>query len=179
MAKTQKDAADLPFDDAEFKRFWRDLDEDQREFYRGLDPAVAICRGFRRHNFPRLIPGKPIPRQITITRPGGIYQMTVACAEACGRTITYTADRFGRPDYSTARYGGWEAGRQLATGLGLAAVDDREWASYIQAEAVTEGFKLQEAQRARAEAAREARSGKHGHAAPLPPWEQAKGKAAV
>jgi hypothetical protein len=126
-----------------------DLDQNQIGFYLGLDPAVAVCRGKRRHKFPGLVPGRPLPRTIDITRPGGIYQVTEHCERGCGRFITYSAGRDGRPDYSTARYGGWRSGEggQLATGLGLTAGDDSAYMAYIQAEAVTEGFRLAEKRR--------------------------------
>jgi hypothetical protein len=120
----------------------RDLDEDQVQFYTSLDAEAAVCRGKRRHKFPGLVPGRALPRGIRITRNRGVYQVTEVCERGCGRTITYTAGTDGVPDYSTATYGGWKPGKQLATGLGLTAADDHAYMCYIQREAVTEGYRL-------------------------------------
>lgn len=133
---------------AKTKPAWMDgLDQDQINFYLSLEPAVAVCRGKRRHKFPGLVPGKDVPDTVDIRRVNGIYQVTEFCERECGRSITYTAGREGIPDYSTAKYGGWKDGKELATGLGLTAGDDALHMRYIQKQAVLDGFALRERQR--------------------------------
>lgn len=139
------------------KPVWmRDLDQAQIDFYLGIEPAVAVCRGKRRHKFPGLVPGQPLSRNITVTRSRGVYQVTERCERGCGRSITYTAGSDGVPDYTTAVYGGWSEGRQLATGLGLTAATDHQFMRYVQREAVVEGFQLTAKRAAQAAAEREA-----------------------
>lgn len=117
-----------------------------RKFYAGMDPAVAVCRGKRRHLFPGLVPGKP-SRNVKVERIAGVYQVTESCQRGCGRTIEYLAGRNGRPDYSTARYGGWLIGVQLAPrDSGVTRDDDVDHMLDVQQQAVTETWKAQKLQ---------------------------------
>jgi len=124
----------------------RDLDQDQIDFLQGLSAAAAVCRGKRRHKFPGLVPGQD-SEDISVTRVHGIYQVTETCERGCGRTISYEAGTDGIPDYSTARYGGWKIGSQLARGLGLTVVDDFEYMRWLQREAVIDAFRLRSRER--------------------------------
>ena len=115
-----------------------------RKFYAGMDPAVAVCRGKRRHLFPGLVPGKP-STYLTIARIEGVYWVTERCTRDCGRTLEYLAGRDGRPDYSTARYGGWQVGVQLAPkDSGVTRGDDFDHMIDVQQTAVREQFRQQE-----------------------------------
>lgn len=162
MAKT-KDKTRLTDKDPELlvRLLFRDLDEEQKEFYRRMKAAVAVCRGKRRHDFAGLVPGQPVPDSVEIRRVQGVYEVTEHCRRKCGRWITYLAGRDGVPDYTSVRYGGWQSGVELATGLGLNVSHDRDYMRFIQAEVVEQGFALQEKRRAAAaaEQARRERTG--------------------
>ena len=113
------------------------------EFYGQQDPAVKVCRGKRRHKFACLVPGKPNDH-VQVHRIEGVYWVTELCERDCGRTLEYSAGRNGRPDYSTARYGGWQIGVQLAPkGLGATRDSDFEEMLDVQETAVVEAWKLQ------------------------------------
>ena len=121
----------------------RDLDVDQVSFYQHLSPEQAVCRGKRRHDFPGIVPGKPLPASIAVERSAGVYQVTEHCERGCGRFITYLTSRAGVPDYSTVRYGGGGP-NYLATGLGLTAADDRLHMAYQQADTIREAYRVAE-----------------------------------
>jgi len=117
-----------------------------RKFYAEMDPEVAVCRGKRRHLFPGLVPGKP-SEYVRVARVEGIYWVTETCQRDCGRTLEYLAGKNGRPDYSTARYGGWTVGVQLAPkDSGITRADDLDNMLDIQQTAVKETFKAQQIQ---------------------------------
>jgi hypothetical protein len=122
------------------------LSAEARKFYAQLDGAVAVCRGKRRHNFPGLVPGKT-SRYVDVQRISGVYEVTETCQNDCGRTITYTAGRDGRPDYSTARYGGWKIGVQLAPrNSGITREDDYAEMIEVQKTVVKETYAAQRLQ---------------------------------
>jgi hypothetical protein len=120
----------------------RDLDDEQVEFYRGLDPEQAVCRGKRRHLFPGIVPGRKIPVTIDLVPVGyGVVEITEHCERGCGRWIRYLTRRNGTPDYSTAHYGG--GGRRYrATGLRLTVADDRAFMEHVQGETIRDAVQL-------------------------------------
>lgn len=137
-------------------QWMRDLDQDQIDFYLGLDPQQAVCRGKRRHKFglDDLIPGRAFPRGIDIQpAAGGVVQITDHCQRRCGRWIRYTTGPDGLIDWDTASYGGG-GDRYHARGLGLSASDDREFMRYLQADQIRDAIQLilKRARRSTAEA---------------------------
>ena len=139
--------------DGEVLAFWKDLDPAQQEFLLRMSADVVVCHGTLRHKFAGITPGREVPDSVRITRHEGVYQVFEYCEQGCGRFIYYNAGRNGRPDRSTKRYGGWESGVEIATGLGISAWQYRLWMEYLSTEAVVGGYELQEKQRRKAEAA--------------------------
>ena len=120
------------------------LDEDQKDFYLGLDPQQAVCRGSRRHNFALdgLVPGDSLPSTLQAVRQrGGVIQITDHCQRGCGRWRRYSTFPGGAIDWDSCSYGGGGK-RYLATGLGLTASDDRAYKRHIQDEAFADAWKL-------------------------------------
>jgi hypothetical protein len=135
----------------------RGLSQDQVNFYLGLEPAQAACRGRRRHDFrlADLLPGADLPPTVKLEKIGVIFEVTDHCARGCGRWIRYITDNRGLIDYSTARYGGGGP-KYSATGLALTVADDRLFFAHMQATLIVEAYRRQAAQARRA---REAQRG--------------------
>jgi hypothetical protein len=120
------------------------LDQEQIDFYLGLDPEQAMCRGGRRHDFHMqdLIAGRDWPEAIELVPAhGGVYQLTDHCERGCGRWIRYDTLPGGAIDWDSARYGGGGA-RYHATGLGLTAGDDKLYMHYLQDQVIADRIKL-------------------------------------
>lgn len=124
----------------------RDLDQEQIDFYLGLEPEQAMCRGKRRHDFKGIIPGQKVPEFIIMARIQEGITLTEHCHRGCGRWVRYTTDSRGLIDYTSAVYGGGGP-NYLATGLDLTAADDREFLRYEQAQTVLDSMRLREKQR--------------------------------
>lgn len=120
------------------------LDQAQIDFYLGLDPEQAMCRGGRRHKFNMqdLMAGYDWPKGVELTpAAGGVYQLTDHCQRNCGRWIRYDTVAGGRIDWDSARYGGG-GDRYHAKGLGLTAGDDKLYMHWLQDEVIADRIRL-------------------------------------
>ena len=123
---------------------WADgLDQDQIEFYRGLDPAQWVCRGRRRHRFhlDEQLPAGELPAGVVVTKVVGGYEIRDNCERDCGRALVYTTDNRGGIDWDSRRYAGGGK-RYHATGLGLTAGDDRRYFEFQQGEQLADRIRL-------------------------------------
>jgi len=84
----------------------------QRNYLHGLDDAVVLCKGRKRHKWPSLIPGKAVPKTVDIFREGdGTFTVVEHCETGCGRWARRWANNRGIIDYSVRpQYGGGPGG---------------------------------------------------------------------
>jgi len=114
------------------------LNTQQRDYLNNLSPRARACKAIRRHPFPVIVPGEPIPAGVIVRAVSGGIDVIYICPN-CGRTKTEeTGPRGvigmgeGKPKYS-----GGEGGKETylaPKGLGLTAADYRQhYASSIAA----------------------------------------------
>jgi hypothetical protein len=125
----------------------------QRKRLERLSAEQAYCLGTGRHDFPPLIPGLPVPRGVTISRPLGVYQVERTC-RICSRVLTQLHGTSGVRDYDAApRYAGGGPGFGAEPGTGMTRAMYRDHLDDLQAQAVRDEWKAQRlADRGRADA---------------------------
>lgn len=118
------------------------LDEEQRSYLTSLDSTTITCKADKRHDFGKLVPGKPPPRGFRSERLNGelagCYEITETC-RICGRrrrTLTAPGGYLGAGAKRLGYLGGQEG--YIATGLGLTTADYKNEHGLRYAETVVE-----------------------------------------
>jgi hypothetical protein len=115
------------------------LTADQQAYLKNLSPRAKACKALRRHPFPILVPGEPIPAGIRIVAVSGGIDVEYQCPN-CGRIKIEAAGPRGLLGVSDTAptYRGGDGGKEdylAPKGLGLLAPDYR--ASYYSDLAAT------------------------------------------
>jgi hypothetical protein len=101
------------------------LTAQQNAYLKNLSPRAKACKSIRRHPFPILVPGEPIPAGVLIRAVSGGIDVTYICPN-CGRQKTEAAGPrglLGAGDTKPA-YSGGDGGKEdylAPKGLGLLA----------------------------------------------------------
>lgn len=105
-----------------------ELDQEQQDYLATLDNTTITCKASRRHDFPPLIPGRPLPKGARALPLSGELrghcELTETC-RVCGRIRrTITAPRGHLGDGSRrAGYTGGQDGYLAPPGMGLTGRD--------------------------------------------------------
>lgn len=103
------------------------LSSEQKSYLKNLSPRAKACKAYRRHPFPVIVPGEPIPAGVLVRAVTGGIDVTYICPN-CGRQKIEQLGANGILGWGVnpPKYAGGEGGDEpylAPKGLGL-KIDD-------------------------------------------------------